>query len=74
VREREELERELQELEGAEREELERELAKDPLFLKPGSGIGQARLAFGPFLAVATLAYLFVGPALIDEYLLLSLP
>jgi leader peptidase (prepilin peptidase) / N-methyltransferase len=74
LREREELERELQELEGAEREELERELAKDPLFLKPGSGIGQARLAFGPFLAVATLAYLFVGPALIDEYLLLSLP
>jgi leader peptidase (prepilin peptidase) / N-methyltransferase len=74
VREREELERELDLLEGAEREELERELAKDPLFLKPGSGIGQARLAFGPFLAVATLAYLFVGPALIDEYLLLSLP
>lgn len=74
VLEREELERELQQLEGAEREELERELAKDPLFLKPGSGIGQARLAFGPFLAVATLAYLFVGPALIDEYLLLSLP
>lgn len=74
VREREELARELEQLEGAEREELERELAKDPLFLEPGSGIGKARLAFGPFLAVATLAYLFVGPGLIDEYLLLSQP
>jgi leader peptidase (prepilin peptidase) / N-methyltransferase len=74
VRDREELERALEELEGEEKEELARELAKDPLFLKPGSGIGQARLAFGPFLAVATLAYLFVGPALIDEYLLLNGP
>ncbi len=74
VRDREELQRALDELEGEEREELARELAKDPLFLQPGSGIGQARLAFGPFLAVATLAYLFVGPALIDEYLLLSNP
>lgn len=74
VRDREELERALAELEGDEREELARELAKDPLFMQPGSGIGQARLAFGPFLAVATLAYLFVGPALIDEYLLLGTP
>ena len=64
-REREELQRELEALEGAERDELEAELAKDPLCFKPGAGIGQARLAFGPFLAVATLAYLFVGPALI---------
>jgi leader peptidase (prepilin peptidase)/N-methyltransferase len=74
VRERAELERELERLDGEERAELERELAKDPLFLKPGSGISQARLAFGPFLAVATLAYLFVGGGLIDEYLLMSAP
>jgi leader peptidase (prepilin peptidase)/N-methyltransferase len=74
VREREELTRELERLEGDERSEFEKELAKDPLFLQPGSGIGQARLAFGPFLAVATLAYLFVGTGLIDEYLLLSIP
>jgi leader peptidase (prepilin peptidase) / N-methyltransferase len=74
VREREELMRELDQLEGDERAELEKELAKDPLFLKPGAGIGQARLAFGPFLAMATLAYLFVGSGLIDEYLLLSIP
>jgi leader peptidase (prepilin peptidase)/N-methyltransferase len=74
VREREELARELELLEGEERAELERELAKDPLFLKPGSGIGQARLAFGPFLAVATLVYAFVGVGLIEEYLLSSGP
>jgi leader peptidase (prepilin peptidase)/N-methyltransferase len=74
VREREELARELELLEGEERAELERELAKDPLFLKPGSGIGQARLAFGPFLAVATLVYAFVGVGLIEEYLLSSWP
>ena len=74
VREREELEKALDELEGEERDELAQELAKDPLFAKPGAGIGQARLAFGPFLAVATLAYLFVGPGLIDEYLLLTAP
>jgi leader peptidase (prepilin peptidase)/N-methyltransferase len=74
VREREELERALAELEGEERERLAEELAQDPLFAKPGSGMGQARLAFGPFLAVATLAYLFLGPRLLDDYLLLTLP
>lgn len=68
VREREDLERELAQLEGEERAELERELSRDPLFAKPGSGIGQARLAFGPFLAVATLAYLFVGAGAIDTF------
>lgn len=74
VREREELQRQLEQLEGPEREALAAELAKDPLFAEPGAGIGQARLAFGPFLALATLAYLFVGPALLDEYLLLTWP
>jgi leader peptidase (prepilin peptidase)/N-methyltransferase len=74
AREREELEAELAQLEGEERAELERELAQDPLFFKPKPGLGQARLAFGPFLAVATLCYAFIGPTLIDEYLLLGLP
>jgi leader peptidase (prepilin peptidase)/N-methyltransferase len=74
VRERRELAEELAELEGEEREQLEAELAKDPLFAEPGAGLGQARLAFGPFLALATLAYLFVGQSLIDNYLLLSVP
>jgi leader peptidase (prepilin peptidase) / N-methyltransferase len=72
VRERAELEQALAEMEGEERAEFEAELAKDPLFSEPGAGLGQARLAFGPFLAVATLAYLFVGQSLIDEYLLAS--
>ena len=74
AREREELEAELAQLEGEERAELERELARDPLFAKPKPGLGQARLAFGPFLAVATLCYVFIGPALLDEYLLLGSP
>jgi leader peptidase (prepilin peptidase)/N-methyltransferase len=74
TRDREELQRELERLSGEERAALEQELAKDPLFHKPGAGIGQARLAFGPFLAAATLAYLFVGPGWIDEYLLLTAP
>jgi leader peptidase (prepilin peptidase)/N-methyltransferase len=74
VREREELERALLELEGEEREQLAEELAQDPLFAKPGGGLGQARLAFGPFLAVATLLYLFVGPRLVADYLLLTVP
>jgi len=74
AREREELEAELSRLEGEERAELERELAQDPLFAKPKPGLGQARLAFGPFLAVATLCYAFIGPASIDEYLLLGFP
>jgi leader peptidase (prepilin peptidase)/N-methyltransferase len=74
VREREELERALSELEGEEREQLAEELAKDPLFAQPSGGLGQARLAFGPFLAVATLLYLFVGPSLVADYLLLTVP
>jgi leader peptidase (prepilin peptidase)/N-methyltransferase len=69
VREREELREALEQLEGQERADFEAELALDPLFAEPGAGLGQARLAFGPFLAVATLAYLFVGESLIDEYL-----
>jgi len=71
-RERQELLEELARLPDEERAELERELENDPLFLKPGSGLGQARLAFGPFLAVATLCYVFIGPSLLDELLLVG--
>ena len=74
ARERRELEEELSRLEGEERAELERELAQDPLFAQAGPGLGQARLAFGPFLAVATLCYAFIGPALVDSFLLLGEP
>ncbi len=72
--ERKELQEELERLQGEERAELAAELAQDPLFAEPKAGLGQARLAFGPFLAIATLAYLFVGPTLIDEYLKVTLP
>lgn len=73
VEERRELQAALDELEGEERERFAAELAKDPLFDAPKGGLRQARIAFGPFLAIATLAYLFVGPALLDEYLGLAL-
>jgi leader peptidase (prepilin peptidase)/N-methyltransferase len=72
--ERKQLQEELERLHGEERAELAAELAQDPLFAEPKAGLGQARLAFGPFLAIATLAYLFVGPTLIDEYFQVTLP
>jgi len=74
VRERRELLAMLDSLNGEERVRFEAELARDPLFAEPKAGLGQARLAFGPFLAMATLAYPFVGPYLIDEYLQVMLP
>jgi leader peptidase (prepilin peptidase)/N-methyltransferase len=74
VRERAELEAELEKLSGEERAEVEAELARDPLFRAPRSGLAHARIAFGPFLAVATLAYPFIGEAVIDEYVRLALP
>ncbi len=68
--ERRELAEALEQLQGEERAELEAELARDPLFADPGPGLGRARLAFGPFLALATLGYALIGPELIDAYLL----
>lgn len=74
VAEREELLAELAKLEGPERAELEAELARDPLFAAPQTGLARARLAFGPFLSVATLVYALVGPELIAAYLDLGMP
>lgn len=74
VREREELLATLASLEGEERRQLQAELDRDPLFNEPGAGLGQARIAFGPFLALATLGYAFVGPWIVDEYLRVALP
>ncbi|MEO8177764.1 MAG: prepilin peptidase [Deltaproteobacteria bacterium] len=67
--ERRELLAELERLEGAERAELEAELAQDPLFAAPDTGLARARLAFGPFLAVATLSYALLGPELVAAFL-----
>ena len=52
---------ELEQMSPEERAEAEKELAEDPLAEEPGEGIGQARLAFGPFLVLATLEFLLFG-------------
>jgi leader peptidase (prepilin peptidase)/N-methyltransferase len=33
-----------------------------------GEGLGQARMAFGPFLALATLEFLFFGHSFVEAY------
>jgi leader peptidase (prepilin peptidase) / N-methyltransferase len=58
--------------EGAERQALERELALDPIGTEPAEGIGQARLAFGPFLVLGCIELLlFQEPirAVAEEFL-----
>ncbi len=60
-REREELRAELEAMSPEERAEAEKELAEDPLAEEAGEGLGQARMAFGPFLALATIECLLLG-------------
>jgi leader peptidase (prepilin peptidase)/N-methyltransferase len=60
-REREELRAELEALSPEERAELEEELGRDPLADEPEEGMGKARIAFGPFLILATLECLLIG-------------
>jgi leader peptidase (prepilin peptidase) / N-methyltransferase len=60
----------LQALPEAERAKAEAELLRDPIHetsAEPGS-IGQARIAFGPFLALAMLEYLLLGSDFIEGY------
>lgn len=64
-REREEIQAELAKMTPKERAEAEKELANDPLTEEAGEGFGQARLAFGPFLALATLECLLFGKDLL---------
>jgi leader peptidase (prepilin peptidase)/N-methyltransferase len=52
----------------AERAEAEKELAEDPLADEPEGGLGGARIAFGPFLSLATIECLFVGRETIASY------
>lgn len=68
-REREEILAELEQLSPEERAEVEEELALDPLAEAPASGLGQARLAFGPFLILATLELMLLGPERIIGWL-----
>jgi leader peptidase (prepilin peptidase)/N-methyltransferase len=67
-REREELKKELEAMTPEERAEAEKELAEDPLAEEPGDGVGQARMAFGPFLVLAALECLLFGRELQSAY------
>lgn len=72
TREREELLAAIEAAEGEERAELERILAEDPVGAPPADGLLQARMPFGPFLALALLELtLFFWPitAFIDAWL-----
>jgi leader peptidase (prepilin peptidase)/N-methyltransferase len=69
VAERRALQEALATAEGAEREELLQELADDPLATEPGPGLGGARLAFGPFIILAILEFMFYGPMIREELL-----
>ncbi|HEY4120272.1 MAG TPA: prepilin peptidase, partial [Byssovorax sp.] len=60
-REREELQRELADLEPEERAKIEAELADDPLYGEAEEGLGRARVAFGPFLSLAMLECMLIG-------------
>jgi len=66
IRERKELQTLLENTEGEARAELEREIARDPLAFEPEPGLGKARLAFGPFLALATVEYLLFGDVIVQ--------
>ncbi|MFO0611276.1 MAG: prepilin peptidase [Polyangiaceae bacterium] len=66
-REREEILAEIAALPEGEREEAMKEYEEsDPLAKEAGDGAMQARIAFGPFLCLAILEYLFFGQLLMD--------
>jgi leader peptidase (prepilin peptidase) / N-methyltransferase len=67
-KEREEIRAELEKLSAEERAEVEKELADDPLMEEAKEGVGQARMAFGPFLALAIIEFLFLGKHFIEVY------
>jgi leader peptidase (prepilin peptidase)/N-methyltransferase len=69
IEERRALREALEQAEGEEREALERELADDPLAKEPEPGLAGARLAFGPFIVLAVLEFMFYGPILKEEVL-----
>ena len=66
MRERKELQALLESSTGEARAELEREIARDPLAFEPEAGLGKARLAFGPFLALATVEYMLFGDLIVQ--------
>ena len=64
-REKREMAATLAQLGPDERAQAETELARDPLYEPVASGLGGARIAFGPFLVLAMLEYLLVGRELL---------
>jgi leader peptidase (prepilin peptidase)/N-methyltransferase len=52
----------------AERDAARAELERDPLYEPDAPGAGLARIAFGPFLALSMLEYLFFGRELLRGY------
>jgi leader peptidase (prepilin peptidase)/N-methyltransferase len=68
LREREETRRELELMSPEDRAEAEKELALDPIAEEAGEGLGQQRIAFGPFLSLATLECLFFGRDVLSTY------
>ncbi|MCC6556503.1 MAG: prepilin peptidase [Polyangiaceae bacterium] len=67
--EREQLRAELEAMSDEERAAAEKEIADDPLAEEPGEGVGQARIAFGPFLALAILECLLIGRDVLGAYI-----
>ena len=65
--ERAELEQELAQATPEERALIEAELDGDPLADEPEEGFGKARIAFGPFLVLATLELLVFGGFIREE-------
>jgi leader peptidase (prepilin peptidase)/N-methyltransferase len=68
-RDREEMKKEMESMSPEERAELEKELADDPLAEEAGPGLGQARIAFGPFLSLAVVECLLLGRDMLRAYL-----
>ena len=66
--ERELIEKARQELQGAELEALEKEIAGDLLAEAAPEGIRGARIAFGPFLVLGILEYLFFKEAILTAF------
>lgn len=69
-RERAEARAEIAALPEEQRQAAEQEWAMDPLATEPASGVGKARVAFGPFLVLATLELLLLGRERIMDWLL----
>ena len=68
-RDREEMKKDMESMSPEERAELEKELAADPLAEEAGPGLGQARIAFGPFLSLAVIECLLLGRDVLRAYL-----